>query len=108
MLESASERLCEHGGPHYRSRDKHPQQRLDTIAAAGRASVPFTSGILIGIGETRHERIEALLALRQLHESWGHLQEVIIQNFRAKPDTRMANAPEPPLDELLWTSQWRG
>ena len=103
MLESVSERLCERGGPHHRSPDKRPQRRLDTIAAAGRAHVPFTSGILIGIGETRLERIEALLALRQLHERWGHIQEVIVQNFRAKPDTRMANAPEPPLDELLWT-----
>jgi len=103
MLESASERLCEKGGPHYRSPDKRPQARLETIAAAGRARVPFTSGILIGIGETRLERIEALLLLRQQHERWGHLQEVIIQNFRAKPNTRMANTAEPPLEELLWT-----
>jgi FO synthase len=103
MLESASERLCHEGGPHYRSPDKRPQRRLDTIAAAGRAAVPFTSGILVGIGETRLERVEALLALRDLHARWGHLQEVIIQNFRAKPSTRMANAPEPPLHELFWT-----
>ena len=69
--------------------------RLATIAAAGEAAVPFTSGILIGIGETRRERIEALLALRDLHARYGHIQEIIIQNFRAKPGTRMADAPEP-------------
>jgi FO synthase len=77
--------------------------RLATIAAAGEAAVPFTSGILIGIGETRAERIEALLALRELHERYGHIQEIIIQNFRAKPGTRMAQAPEPDLAEHLWT-----
>ena len=77
--------------------------RLATIAAAGEAAVPFTSGILIGIGETRRERIEALLALRDLHERYGHIQEIIIQNFRAKPGTRMADAPEPRLDDHLWT-----
>src|SRR6185312_1603594 len=76
---------------------------LAKLAAAGEARVPFTSGILIGIGETRAERIEALLALRDLHRTHGHLQEVIIQNFRAKPDTRMADAPEPSFEELLWT-----
>jgi FO synthase len=103
MLESVSERLCEPGGPHYRSPDKRPRPRLDTIAAAGRAGVPFTSGILIGIGETRLERIESLLALKALHERYGHIQEVIIQNFRAKPGTRMAGCAEPPLEELLWT-----
>jgi FO synthase len=103
MLESSSARLCEAGGPHHRSPDKAPLARLETIAAAGRARVPFTSGILIGIGETRLERIESLLALRDLHAQWGHLQEVIVQNFRAKPDTRMAHAPEPIHDELLWT-----
>jgi len=103
MLESASSRLCEKGQPHYGSPDKDPKVRLETIALAGRARVPFTSGILIGIGETRLERIESLLALRQLHQQYGHLQEVIIQNFRAKPNTKMAQAPEPDLNELLWT-----
>ena len=103
MLESASERLCEKGMPHYGSPDKAPAVRLETLARAGRACVPFTSGILIGIGETRRERIESLLALRALHKQHGHLQEIIIQNFRAKPDTKMASAPEPDLDELLWT-----
>jgi len=103
MLESASERLGEKGMPHHGSPDKVPARRLETIALAGEAAVPFTSGILIGIGETRLERIEALLALRALHEQHGHLQEIIIQNFRAKPQTKMARAPEPDLEELLWT-----
>jgi FO synthase len=103
MLESAAERLCERGGPHFGSPDKHPAARLETIRLAGLQQVPFTSGILIGIGETRRERIEALLTLRDLHEAYGHIQEVIVQNFRPKPGTRMANAPAPSLDELLWT-----
>jgi FO synthase len=103
MLESTSERLSERGGPHYGSPDKRPAVRLETIRLAGELQVPFTSGILIGIGETRAERIESLLALRNLHQRYGHIQEIIIQNFRAKPDTRMADAPEPDLDELLWT-----
>ena len=103
MLESAAERLRRRGGPHFGSPDKDPALRLETIQAAGAAAVPFTSGILIGIGETRHERIESLVALRDLHERHGHLQEIIIQNFRAKPGTRMAQAPEPDLDDHLWT-----
>ena len=103
MLESASERLCGRGMPHYGSPDKLPARRLATIDLAGRLSVPFTSGILIGIGETRGERIEALLALADSHRRYGHLQEVIIQNFRAKPGTLMAAAVEPDLAELLWT-----
>ncbi len=80
-----------------------PTVRLRVIADAGAASIPFTSGILIGIGETRRERLAALLELRALHERYGHLQEVIIQNFRAKPGTKMAGAAEPDLDEHLWT-----
>ena len=103
MLESAAERLRRRGGPHFGSPDKDPALRLETIRAAGEAAVPFTSGILIGIGETRRERIESLLALRDLHDRYGHLQEIIIQNFRAKPGTRMAQAPEPDLDDHLWT-----
>lgn len=103
MLESSAARLSEKGQPHYGSPDKDPELRLATIRRAGQARVPFTSGILIGIGETRRERIESLLALRVLHHEYGHLQEVIIQNFRAKPDTLMAQAPEPDLNELLWT-----
>jgi FO synthase len=103
MLESAAERLRRHGGPHFGSPDKDPAVRLETIRAAGALAVPFTSGVLIGIGETRRERIESLLALRDLHDRYGHIQEIIIQNFRAKPGTRMAQAPEPDLDDHLWT-----
>jgi FO synthase len=103
MLESASERLSRRGGPHFGSPDKAPARRLQCIEAAGEAAVPFTSGILIGIGETRVERIEALLALRDLNDRHGHIQEIIIQNFRAKPETRMAAAPEPGRSDHLWT-----
>src|SRR6266446_224238 len=103
MLESAAERLGQRGGPHFGSPDKAPARRLACIEAAGELAVPFTSGILIGIGETRTERIEALLALRELHERDGHIQEIIIQNFRAKPETRMAAAPEPDRADHLWT-----
>jgi FO synthase len=102
MLESASDRLCEPGGPHHGSPDKVPAVRLATIRMAGEQQIPFTTGILIGIGETRRERIEALLALRALHETYGHLQEIIIQNFRPKLGTRMAAMPAVPLEEHLW------
>ena len=104
MFESTSLRLLEKGGPHYGSPDKQPEVRLATMRAAGRLAVPFTTGILIGIGETRRERIEALLAIRECHEELGHIQEIIVQNFRAKPDTKMADAPEPSTEELLWTT----
>ncbi len=103
MLESSAKRLCEKGGPHYGSPDKLPSLRLATIRLAGIEKIPFTSGILIGIGETRLERIESLLALRELHKQYGHLQEIIIQNFRAKSGTKMVNFPEPNLEELVWT-----
>ncbi len=104
MLESAAERLCEPGGVHYGSPDKQPAVRLATIRAAGELRVPFTSGILIGIGETRAERLDALLALRDLHARHGHLQEIIVQNFRAKaPAPSARRRPEPDLEELLWT-----
>jgi FO synthase len=103
MLETASERLSRRGGPHFGSPDKLPAVRLATLEAAGRARVPFTTGILIGIGETRAERIEALLAVRDVHERHGHIQEVIIQNFRAKQDTRMRGAVEPTLEDHVWT-----
>jgi FO synthase len=103
MLESVSERLCEKGGPHFGSPDKHPAVRLEVLQLAGELKIPFTTGILIGIGETRQERIDALLAIRELHQQYGHIQEIIIQNFRAKPDTRMADAPHAPHEELLWT-----
>lgn len=94
MLESTSERICEKGGAHFGSPDKVPAVRIASLEAAGRAHVPMTSGILIGIGETAEERIEALIALRDLHRQHGHLQEVIVQNFCPKPGTKMAQAPE--------------
>ena len=103
MLESTSRRLCEKGGPHYGSPDKDPEVRLATLERAGALAVPFTTGILIGIGETRRERVESLLAIRDVHERHGHIQEVIVQNFRAKPGTPMATAPEPSLEDHLWT-----
>ncbi|MGZ8695772.1 MAG: 5-amino-6-(D-ribitylamino)uracil--L-tyrosine 4-hydroxyphenyl transferase CofH [Gaiellaceae bacterium] len=103
MLETTSDRLSARGGPHFGSPDKVPLRRLETLAAAGEERVPFTTGLLIGIGESRAERIDALLAIRELAERYGHVQEVIVQNFRAKPGTRMAAAPEPALEELLWT-----
>lgn len=103
MLESTSERLCARGMPHHGSPDKAPAARLESIRLAGEAQVPFTSGLLIGIGETRLERIEALLALRDLNRRYGHIQEVIIQNFRAKAGTRMAGNPDLGLDEHLFT-----
>lgn len=103
MLESTSVRLTERGGPHFGSPDKAPELRLATLARAGELAFPFTTGILIGIGETRTERVDALFAIRELHNRYGHIQEVIVQNFRAKARTAMANAPEPSLDELTWT-----
>ena len=103
MLESASERLTKKRMPHYGSPDKIPAVRLQTLRDAGAARVPFTTGILIGIGETRRERIESLLAIRDIHQEFGHVQEIIVQNFRAKPGTKMRLAPEPDLDDLLWT-----
>ena len=103
MLESASSRLCERGGPHFGSPDKDPSVRIASIAAAGEAHVPLTTGILIGIGETREERVDSLIALRDLHERYGHIQEIIIQNFVPKPGTVMAMADAPDTDELLWT-----
>lgn len=95
MLESSSARLSEPGGPHAGSPDKEPAVRLRTIEDAGRLSIPFTTGILVGIGETVRERAQSLLALRDLHRRYHHLQEIIIQNFRAKPRTAMQAAPEP-------------
>ncbi len=103
MLESVSERLLEKGGAHHGSPDKAPAARLETIRLAGERNVPFTSGILIGIGETRQERIDSLLALRDLNDTHGHIQEIIVQNFRPKPGTRMENAAPPGVDDHLWT-----
>ena len=103
MLETVSERLSRRGGPHFGSPDKHPSVRLEALRRAGDARVPFTTGLLIGIGETRAERLETIEAIVAAHAEHGHVQEVIVQNFRAWPGTKMANAAEPPLDELLWT-----
>ena len=103
MLETVSDSLSEKGGPHYGSPDKIPAARLEALEAAGRARVPFTTGILIGIGETRLERIEALLAIRDSHARHGHVQEVIVQNFKAKAGTKMVDHAEPTLDDHLWT-----
>ncbi|MGN6358640.1 MAG: 5-amino-6-(D-ribitylamino)uracil--L-tyrosine 4-hydroxyphenyl transferase CofH [Novosphingobium sp.] len=101
MLETLSERLCEKGGAHHGSPDKVPALRIASLEAAGRAGVPTTSGILVGIGETARERIEALIALRDLDRRHGHLQEVIVQNFCPKPGTRMALAAEAGEDDFL-------
>jgi len=103
MLESTAERLAEKGGPHYGSPDKLPAVRLETLAEAGRQKVPFTTGLLVGIGETRKERIEALRAIENLHARYGHIQEVIIQNFVPKAGTIMAHAPAADAEELLWS-----
>jgi FO synthase len=103
MLESVSDRLLEKGQVHYRSPDKVPAVRLANIRLAGELAIPFTSGILIGIGETRGERLDALFAMRDLHVQYGHIQEVIVQNFRAKERTPMQGADEPDMDDLLWT-----
>jgi FO synthase len=103
MLETVSERLLEPGQAHDRAPDKIPARRLKTIALAGKLNIPFTTGILIGIGETRAERVDALAAIRDLAERYGHVQEVIIQNFRAKPRIPMRDAPEPPFDDLVRT-----
>src|SRR5215472_9605786 len=91
MLESTSLRLSQRGGPHFGSPDKLPAARLETLRLAGEARVPFTTGILIGIGETRDERLAALEAIAELHGEFGHVQEVIVQNFRAKLGTKMAD-----------------
>jgi FO synthase len=103
MLESSSPRLWRRGGPHWKAPDKVPLLRLRTIEEAGRLSIAFTTGILIGIGETVEERIDSLLAIRDIHEKYGHIQEVIVQPFRAKLGTRMAFTPEPPQEDLLRT-----
>jgi 7,8-didemethyl-8-hydroxy-5-deazariboflavin synthase CofG subunit len=101
MLENASMRFMRDGLPHAQAPDKVPTLRLRTIEEAGKRSMAFTTGILIGIGETMEERIDALLAIREMHDKYGHIQEVIVQNFRAKPDIPMAHSPEPSLEEML-------
>ncbi len=103
MLETTSTRLLAPGAAHDRAPDKVPARRLKTIALAGKLGIPFTTGILIGIGETHAERVASLLAIRELHERSGHIQEVIIQNFRAKPSIPMRGWPEPGAEDLLRT-----
>jgi len=103
MLESVSERLGSRGLPHDNAPDKAPRLRLKSIEEAGRLRIPFTTGILIGIGETLDERIDSLLAIRELHDRYGHIQEAIIQNFRAKADIPMRLHPEPPISDLART-----
>lgn len=103
MLENVSPRLMEKGGPHYGAESKAPELRLDTLRLAGELGVPMTTGILIGIGETREERVDSLLAIRDIHDRHGNIQEVLIQNFRAKTTTRMRAAPEPDTEEMLRT-----
>ena len=103
MIESLSERLLERGGPHFHCDTKLPARRLATLEAAGELRIPFTTGILIGIGETRAERLEALEAIASAHRRHGHVQEVIVQNFQPKPGTAMAAAEPPQLEEYLWT-----
>lgn len=104
MLESVSDRLHRRGEAHHACPDKLPSARLATLKAAGELGVPFTTGILIGIGESLEERVDSLLAIREIHEQYGHIQEVIIQNFRAKPDTRFAQWPEPSALDLVRTA----
>src|ERR671936_1356482 len=101
MLETSSNRLSERGGPHFGSPDKLPAVRLRTIEDAGRLAIPFTTGILVGIGETIRERAESLFAIRALHARYRHVQEVLVQNFRAKPGTAMHSHPEPEEEEYL-------
>ena len=103
MLETSSDRLGEKGGPHFGSPDKVPAVRVRTIEDAGRLSIPFTTGILVGIGENLRERAESLMVIKDLHRTYRQIQEVIIQNFRAKPGTAMHGAPEPEQEEFLAT-----
>ncbi len=103
MLESASPRLLEIGGPHHGAVTKHPRVRLRVMEVAGQLKIPFTTGLLIGIGETAEERVDSLVAIRAVHERYGHIQEVIIQNFRVKPTIPMRDHPEPTLEEMLRT-----
>ena len=103
MLESLSDRLLGPGAAHDRAPDKAPARRLKTIALAGKLAIPFTTGILIGIGETHAERVASLLAIREVHERHGHIQEVIVQNFRAKASIPMRHWPDPTADDLMKT-----
>ncbi len=104
MLENSSNRLKEPGGPHELAPSKWPAVRMKTLRIAGELKIPFTTGVLIGIGETRMEVVDSLLAIRDLHEEYGHIQEVIVQNFRAKPETAMADHPDAQSSYLLWAT----
>jgi len=104
MLESASPRLLLAGRPHYGAVTKHPRVRLRVMETAGRLKIPFTTGILVGIGETGEERVDSFLAIRAMHERYGHVQEVIVQNFRAKPGIPMCDHPEPTSEDMLRTA----
>lgn len=104
MLEGTAPGLLLKGGAHYGSTGKQPLHRIAAIAAAGQLAVPFTTGILVGIGETRMERIESLLVIARLHACYGHIQEVIVQNFQPKPGTRMADHAPIDMQDLLWTA----
>src|SRR5205085_11058748 len=101
MLAPASERLCSKGGPHFGSPDKAPSVRIRTIEDAGRLAVPFTTGMLVGIGETPRERAETIFVIADIHRRYGHIQEIIVQNFRAKARTAMLSSPEPSEEEFL-------
>jgi len=101
MLETTNEKLLAPGAAHDNAPDKVPAKRLRTIEDAGKQSVPFTTGLLIGIGESLEDRVDTLLAIRELHERYGHIQEVIVQNFRVKPDIPMAHWPEPSRGEMM-------
>jgi FO synthase len=103
MLETTNASLLQPGAAHDNAPDKIPARRLRTIEEAGRQNVPFTTGLLIGIGETPEDRVDTLLAIRDLHRRYGHIQEVIIQNFRTKPDIPMRDWPEPTQGEMLRT-----
>lgn len=103
MMEEVSGRLTGRDLAHWASPDKVPEKRLETLENAGKLGVPFTTGILIGIGETLEERVDTLLAIRDTNSRYGHVQECIVQNFRAKPGTRMQNSPEPSENEMLAT-----
>mgnify|MGYP000880079452 CR=1 FL=1 len=103
MLESTSEKLYQPGGPHALAPSKRPTVRLKTLEIAGQLGIPFTTGILVGIGESRQDRIDSLLELRRINRTYGNIQEVIIQNFRSKPKTPMQSSPDASNIEMLWT-----
>jgi FO synthase subunit 1 len=108
MLESSSKRLCDAGMPHEKSPGKHPSFRLKVIENVGKFSIPFTTGVLIGVGETDKEVMDSLEALRKIQDRYEHIQEIIIQNFRPKPNTLMENSPEPSLDRMIFALESAG